>query len=492
MIESATRNGTAVSHSEFTFVASICQGKADLAEHSDVEPESITDPDYRTAYETAVLMLLSGETLDRDLMLAYVEAAGMSVDAYKVRRLFDDDVTGNALEFHKQKMREAWADTKILKVQTQIERALKERDFGEVARLTEKADCLQAGLHGPQRNAWTVQKLGNIFEPPSENEPIVEGLIRRAEVGQITSVPKAKKSWMMLQKALAVCSGQDWLGRKTTRGKVLLLDNELRWNTIANRASRVARRMSVSQSDIDERFEFIALRGTDFRFGEIESQLERILTTDHVLLIADAKYRFYGELEENSNTDNTIFHNAVDRWSQRFNIAVQLVHHSSKGTQSDKAITDVGAGGGAQSRATDCYTVLREHEQDGLFVMESELRTFAKPEPVTLRFDFPLWEVDHETEPELKKSPTRNEQRQQQAAKDKATAILQLLRKEPSGVLSESRLSGGHPERPSFRAAVTGLESDGLIEWDEEYRPPRTPKDAEPIGGWKLLSEVKQ
>jgi hypothetical protein len=84
-------------------------------------------------------------------------------------------------------------------------------------------------------------------------------------------------------------------------------------------------------------------------------------------------------------------YNRVDELAKGWGAAVAIVHHSSKGDQSEKALTDVGAGAGSIARAADTHLVIRSHEQSGLHVLEAVTRSFKSPEPVSIQFDWPLW-----------------------------------------------------------------------------------------------------
>src|SRR5690606_14857306 len=72
---------------------------------------------------------------------------------------------------------------------------------------------------------------------------------------------------------------------------------------------------------------------------------------------------------------------------------------ASKGNQSDKSVTDVGAGAGAQSRATDTHLVLRPHEEDDVVVMEGAARSWPPLEPMCLRWSVPVWTPDDSLDP---------------------------------------------------------------------------------------------
>src|SRR5690606_13500171 len=117
--------------------------------------------------------------------------------------------------------------------------------------------------------------------------------------------------------------------------------------------------------------------------------------------------------------------------------AIVLVHHSSKGSQSEKRVTDVGAGAGAQSRAADCHIVLREHEDDGVFVMDAAVRSFPPVEAVALEWSLPLWRTTGADTSALKGRKTAQEQRQDERDREGNDAIFKALRDDSPATLRE-------------------------------------------------------
>ena len=81
-------------------------------------------------------------------------------------------------------------------------------------------------------------------------------------------------------------------------------------------------------------------------------------------------------MSENDNGKMAQLYNLLDRVANRLGCAFILIHHTSKGDQSGKSVTDVGAGAGSQSRATDAHLILRPHELESLFVLEGAVRSF--------------------------------------------------------------------------------------------------------------------
>ena len=106
-------------------------------------------------------------------------------------------------------------------------------------------------------------------------------------------------------------------------------------------------------------------------------------------------------------------YNILDEYAAELGAAWANIHHASKGTQSDKSVTDVGAGAGSQSRAADTHIILRPHEQDGLVVLDAALRSFPPVEPLVLQWSYPLWRPAEGVDPkQLKGRLTAREHRQ--------------------------------------------------------------------------------
>jgi len=331
------------------------------------------------------------------------------------------------------------------------------------------------------KSAWAA-----VANPAKMREIIIDGYVRRGEVLNIIASTKIGKSWLALYLLFCVATGRDWLGRQTKKGRVLLLDNELHDETIQNRMRSVADAMGIHENEDREPFEYVDLRGVAVGIWEIEQQLSRFEPGDLTLVVLDAKYRYFcNGMQENSNDDQTTFHNQIDQLAKRLDCVIALIHHASKGDQGGKAVTDVGSGGGSQSRATDCHMIIRPHnEAPELAVLDAALRSFPKVEPISIRWNFPLWSVDNDIEAIVKQAPSRNDARMSTATKDKAIAILEILKREPGNTATEYKLSGGHPEQKSFRAAIAELEGEDRIIWEQEFTPPRR---TAATGGWRLV-----
>jgi len=236
---------------------------------------------------------------------------------------------------------------------------------------------------------------------PDLRRPVIHGLLRRGETMNVISAPKIGKSWLVTDLALAVATGRPWLDTFTTEpGDVLIIDNELHGDTSANRIPKVAAARQVRLEDVGEHIFVQNLRGhwqDIFTLGPYFRALE---PGRFRVIILDAMYRFMPrEMDENDNGTMANVYNAIDRYADLLGCCFVLIHHTSKGNQSGKAITDVGAGAGSQSRATDTHLVLRPHEEDDVVVLEAAVRSWPPVMPRCLRWAFPVWTPADDLDP---------------------------------------------------------------------------------------------
>jgi hypothetical protein len=284
---------------------------------------------------------------------------------------------------------------------------------------------------------------------PKLNRPIVDGLFRQGETVNIIADPKRGKSWFGYGLALSIITGQVWLGRfPTSAGRVLLIDNELHCSTLAHRIPVVADAMELPYADFQDDLDVWPLRGRLRSLVDLDTDFAPVEPGTYKVILMDAMYRFaINGVSENDNAAMAMFYNQLDRIAERTKAAIVLIHHSSKGSQSDKRITDVGAGAGAQSRAADCHLVLREHEQAGIVVLEAAVRSFPPVEPLALRWEFPLWVPESNCDPrKLKGKLSAKEQRQNDRDMEGIEKIMKAL--------AESRATARHLR------AKTGLSKD--------------------------------
>ncbi|MEM7621890.1 MAG: AAA family ATPase [Planctomycetota bacterium] len=283
------------------------------------------------------------------------------------------------------------------------------------------------GEHSPARPPAHMQAVaGPVPEPafcwagslsrdfPRLRTPLIDGLLREGETMNIIAAPKTGKSWLTIDLALAVATGGWWLGAyRAERSPVLILDNELHAETSAHRIPQVAEARGLKRRDYADSVAVDNLRGRLTDIHSLGGYFESIRGDGFKLIILDAFYRFLPrDTEENDNAAMAGIYNTLDRYAHELGCCFVLVHHASKGAQANKSVTDVGAGAGSQSRATDTHLVLRPHEEDGCVVLDAAVRSWPPIEPLGLRWDFPIWTLDETLDPSrLQRSSRRSSRR---------------------------------------------------------------------------------
>ena len=243
----------------------------------------------------------------------------------------------------------------------------------------------------------TFLSVGELVRRYPELRPrVIEGLLREGETMNVIASPKTGKSWLTIDIALAVAMGRPWLGRfETTPGDVLIIDNELHAATSAHRIPLVAEMRGLSLDEYGHRVHLVNLRGKLVDLNSLATLFAPMRSGRYKLVVLDAFYRFVPKgMDENANADVAGLYNTIDRYAAQMRSAFVLIHHSTKGNQSAKSVTDVGAGAGAQSRAADTHLVMRPHEEEGAVVLDAAARSWPPLRPFCLRWQFPVWTLD--------------------------------------------------------------------------------------------------
>ena len=164
---------------------------------------------------------------------------------------------------------------------------------------------------------------------------LVEGLWGDQAVGFIGSYPKAGKTWLAIELAVAVASGKPCLGRFSVPrpGPVLLYAAEDTAAAIRERTANVARARGVT--DI-ERLAVGLITEPSLRLDAEEHQQRLALTLTQIkprLLVLDPLVRLHSA-DENSASDVSSLLGFLRALQREHQVAVVLVHHVRKASAS--------------------------------------------------------------------------------------------------------------------------------------------------------------
>ncbi|MGB7323897.1 MAG: AAA family ATPase, partial [Rubripirellula sp.] len=282
---------------------------------------------------------------------------------------------------------------------------------------------------------------------------------------------KVGKSWLASDMALAVATGRPWLDRfATERGDVLIIDNELHPTTSAQRIPLVMNARGIEPASVSDHLFVSNLRGNLKDIRSLGEYFDHVYEDRFKMIVIDAFYRMLpSDADENDNAAMAGVYNIIDRYAEMLGSAFVLVHHTSKGNQSYKSITDVGAGAGSQARATDSHLVLRPHEEDGAIVLDAAVRSWPPTEPIGLRWNFPVWTPDDALDPDKLRNDGRRRRTKQKPeaapetvwdAQRFAEAYLEPEPKTVDEILADTKagdLSGRQAQRLLSQAETAGI-----------------------------------
>ena len=303
---------------------------------------------------------------------------------------------------------------------------------------------------------------------------LIDGLLRQGETMNVIAASKSKKSFLILDLALSIVLGEPWLGAFPTRpGRVLLIDNELHPPTTMFRLRSILRARGIAREAIVGKLTIENLRGKLLDLPSILRNLAQHPAGSYQLVIVDAWYRTIPTgMDENDNGAVAGLYNAIDALAAQQGFAFALIHHTSKGNQSGKAIVDVGAGAGSQSRATDTHLTLRAHREADVAVLDGVVRSWPPLTPMCLRWQFPRWTPESALDPtdlDTGRSRRRTEPTEEAPAKRMSVddLIAACLRPEPQShaAVIEAAIAAGCSERRAERLLTVAMERGLIHHW---------------------------
>lgn len=371
----------------------ICQSKG-------VTGSSFTDTDCIRAWRTLELVRSSGKMVVLDIVM---DAAGED----------GPDVFGRLVsDWRPTAFPEALADeVKLAERGRELHAAARlaqERleNGGSVdvvaAQIREAGEVAAGGHNEPQIVSASEFTATPLHEPPQ----VIHGVIRAGQVGLMAASSKAGKSWALLALGIAVARGLDWLGWQTTQGRVLYVNAELPRYDLHRRLERLAEALGLDGRP--EGLDILHLRGTSMTIRQLVPTILRRQgkTGPYSLILPDPLYAFGGGRDENSNSEQAKTMAELSELAEQSSAAVWIAHHFSKGNKAQTDHLDRASGAGMYARAVDVFATLTRHNQDDCYSVETTCRSFQRPEPFVVRWEYPLWRIEADLDPnDLKQQP---------------------------------------------------------------------------------------
>lgn len=239
--------------------------------------------------------------------------------------------------------------------------------------------------------------------PPLKDE-LIEGVLRVGHKLLISGPSKAGKSFALMELAIAIATGGEWLGHKCKKGKVFYLNLELDSASFAHRFYEMTNGIDYSDNIV-----IWNLRGKATPMDKLEDKLiNRCREKEYSAIIIDPIYKVITG-DENNATEMSKFCSYFDTVALETSASLIYCHHHSKGAVGKYAnAADRSSGSGVFARDPDAILDLAQLQLDEFHVnryggdmdtlsaweLTGTLREFPPMKPIRMWFDYPHHIVD--------------------------------------------------------------------------------------------------
>jgi RecA-family ATPase len=309
---------------------------------------------------------------------------------------------------------------------------------------------------------------------PLPNE-IIKGLLYKGSKMVIGGSSKSRKTWTLLDMAVALQQGMQWWGHECEQANTLFINFELHSQMFRERMKSIVLNRIKRQPSIKHVMEELGqrafpdiwnLRGHATSFDILIPQLiKQLKEKRYDAIIIDPVYKGLGSRSENDAGDMNQLMNEIESLAQAQGSAVIFSAHFSKGNQAAKDAIDRISGSGVFARDPDTIMVMTQHAEQDCYTIDSICRYFESPEPYVVGFDFPLFSRRDDLSPDDLKTIEPHNKGQ---AEKNAQQLLSLIK--PGELLSWSefreRFEGS---KATFAKYLKLLVHDGDISHDGKF-----------------------
>lgn len=254
--------------------------------------------------------------------------------------------------------------------------------------------------------------LSDIWDKlPPLKEELIPGILRAGHKMLLAGPSKAGKSFLLINLAISLAEGIEWLGMKCKQGKVLYVNLELDEASCFHRLRNIYQKRGLEPKNI-KNISVWNLRGRAVPMNKLAPVLiHRFKSKGYIAIIIDPIYKVITG-DENSASEMSEFCSYFDRVATELNVSMIYCHHHSKGASGKYSnAADRSSGSGVFARDPDAIIDLREVVADGFdngyrkehedasnvltgWEISSTLREFEPIPPFRCWFDYPVHRYD--------------------------------------------------------------------------------------------------
>lgn len=195
-------------------------------------------------------------------------------------------------------------------------------------------------------------------DEPELAPELIRGILREGHKLLLSGSSKAGKTFALIQLAIAVAEGGEWLGWRVNSGRVLYVNLELDKLSCKHRFWAIYRKLGWNRTR--GQIDVWNLRGSATNLERLAPKLiRRALKKKYKAIIIDPIYKVLTG-DENSAEQMAHFCNQFDKICTKLGAATIFCHHHSKGQQGHKQSQDRSSGSGVFTRDPDAIIDLIE------------------------------------------------------------------------------------------------------------------------------------
>jgi RecA-family ATPase len=209
-----------------------------------------------------------------------------------------------------------------------------------------------------------VESLESVWDNiPPLADPLIHDILRTGHKMLIAGPSKAGKSFLLLNLAISIAEGRDWIGWQCNQGRVLYVNLELDRASCLHRLKNMYSALGIPPKHIRS-IDLWNLRGRAVPMDKLAPRLIwRAVKKKYDAVIIDPIYKVITG-DENAADQMAKFCNQFDKVCHELGAAVIYCHHHSKGSQGQKNAHDRSSGSGVFARDPDALLDLIELEID--------------------------------------------------------------------------------------------------------------------------------
>ena len=228
----------------------------------------------------------------------------------------------------------------------------------------------------------------------AELPPPVPVLSQFADLGSKVGIfgpSKARKSFLGLQMAVSLASGQQLFGWEPVgRFKVGVMQFEITPAHYQRRVSRMLQSLRMDRGDVVGHIKILNGRGIGLDLtSQVDAELlaERVRELGIQVLIVDPAYKVFPG-NENDAKDVGRFLAMLDVLANKTGALIVYLHHFAKGAAGDRATIDRGSGSGVWARDFDAALFLSpQKDDDDTLVVEPIARAYPPVAAFCVEFE---------------------------------------------------------------------------------------------------------